>query len=342
MPMMNFFATTTRGLENTCSAELSLLTGVHVTGVDYRRIQFAADGNLANLLGLRTVDDVFVLMSEWDSVAPQRSALQEMGQWAKKLTWGASLALVRSIRPLPDKPSFSVTVNFVGKRNYTSDEVKPVVAEAIQSTGGYAYGGENETDLNLRIFIDHEVALVGLRLSAQAMHSRTYKQAHISGSLKPSVAAAMLFIADAWTGARVVDPFCGAGTIPIEACLMGCSGMGGDCSPEAIAASRQNGKAAGVPCEFMAMDARHMPLKSYAAEFLVTNMPWGRQIKVDSELAELYHSTCLEMQRVLAARGKLVVLTSAPELLHFPELVQQNQVEISLFGQNPIISVFTR
>jgi hypothetical protein len=56
-----------------------------------------------------------------------------------------------------------MTVNFVGKRNYSADEVKAVVADQIEHVTGWVYGAENETQLKLRVFIEHNDAVVGLR-----------------------------------------------------------------------------------------------------------------------------------------------------------------------------------
>lgn len=39
-------------------------------------------------------------------------------------------------------------------------------------------------------------------------------------------------------GDRVLDPFCGKGTVPLQACLMGRIGIGADISPEAVCASK--------------------------------------------------------------------------------------------------------
>jgi len=88
----------------------------------------------------------------------------------------------------------------------------------------------DEGQVNIRVFIEHATAFVGVRLGAALLHRRAYKQEHISGSLKPTVAAAMLEMAQVTLASWVPDPFCGAGAILIEASLR-CVPAWGEMSP---------------------------------------------------------------------------------------------------------------
>jgi 23S rRNA G2445 N2-methylase RlmL len=288
------------------------------------------------------VDDVFLSLGSWDEILPQRVALERIRLKCRELDLPPAAAIIAGIRALTPRPSFSVTVNFVGKRNYTSEEVKTAAAEEISQVTGWVYGSENESELNLRLFIEHDRAYVGLRLSAYPLHSRLYKQAHISGSLKPTVAAAMLQILEPWPAALTLDPFCGAGTIPIEAGLMGAQPLGFDRDPAALLAAKQNAQHAAVYGPLAQADACCLPLAAGAVDFTATNLPWGRQVQVDQLLAELYHRACGEIERVTASYGRVVLLTSQPELVAFQRLELRQQIEISLFGQIPSILLFAR
>jgi hypothetical protein len=57
--MPNIFALTTRGLEAISAAEIAAFPGVTLGETGYRRVSAASDA-LAPLLGLRTVDDVYL------------------------------------------------------------------------------------------------------------------------------------------------------------------------------------------------------------------------------------------------------------------------------------------
>ncbi len=335
--MIAVFAVTSRGLEEIGAEELRRAPGVQVTQAGYRRVCATCAGELGGLLRLRTVDDVFLSLAEWDGLVPQRGALAEITRRAARLKLAPAIAAAASVRPLSPAPAFSVTANFVGKRNYTADEIKQAVAAGVSARHGWAYAAEDQSELNLRVFIEHERAWVGLRLAGAALHRRPYKQDNLPGSLKPTVAAAMLFTAGLLPGAEVLDPFCGAGTILVEAALLGAEARGGDADPRALAAAQANAARAARPVALAAWDARRLPLDSRSASLVVTNLPWGRQVQVGEDLAGFYAQACAEIRRVLTSHGQVVALTNLPHLLDFGPRQKTAQVEISLFGQAPSI-----
>ena len=53
----------------------------------------------------------------------------------------------------------------------------------------------------------------------------------------------------------------------------------------------------------------------------------------------LYTQVLSEMQRVLAPKGRIVLLTNAPQRVNLEGVHCQEKIEISLFGQNPTIMV---
>jgi tRNA (guanine6-N2)-methyltransferase len=341
--MIPLFALTGRGLEQFGADELARLPGLRVQQVAYRRIRASYEGDPAALLDLKTVDDIFLELAAWQGLVPQRLALAHIQQLAAALPLKTALETIADFLPVlriknQSKISFSVTANFVGKRNYSSDEIKAAVAAGVTSGLPWRYLDENESQLNLRVFIEHDLAYVGLRLSGSPLHARSYKQAHISGSLKPSVAAAMLSLLDLQPGRRVLDPFCGAGTLPIEAALLGASALAGDRSPEALQAARANAAAARVPLGLCCWDGRSLPLPAGGLDCLAANLPWGRQVEVDAGLPDFYRAVCAEIERVLpAGTGQAVLLTSLPDLVRFERLSLVKSYEIGLFGQSPSI-----
>lgn len=63
---------------------------------------------------------------------------------------------------------------------------------------------------------------VSLDTSGALLHRRGYRQALAKAPLRETLAAGML-LAAGWDGsAPLIDPFCGSGTIPIEAALLAC------------------------------------------------------------------------------------------------------------------------
>lgn len=340
--METFFAIAARGLESVCAAEVSSFPGCRVLESGYRRVDFTVEGGTEGLLRLRTADDVFLRLAVWQDLPAWRTALDLMRAWSRDLDPERGARVVGHVRELPARPSFSVTVNFVGRRNYSADEVKTALGEALSARLGWRYGGEDETDLNLRVFIDHETAHLGLRLSARALHERAYKQVHRAGSLKPSVAAAMLRLLDPWPGALFLDPCCGAGTISIEAAVEGLCVVAGEIDASALDAACRNAHASGMTVRLLRLDARGLPLAASSVDFIASNLPWGRQVQADGTLRDLYGSVCAEIERVLHPAGKAALLTSLPDLVTFGRLRLDQSLEISLFGQNPHILIYSR
>jgi 23S rRNA G2445 N2-methylase RlmL len=246
-----------------------------------------------------------------------------------------------NVRLIPRTPAFSVTASFVGGRNYTMTEIKAAVAEGIaQRYPQWQYREDDaESALNVRIFIDHDRALVGLRVGERPLYRRAYKHDHLPGSLKPTVAAAMVRLAAVRPGSRLIDAFCGSGTVLAEAHLMGAAAWGGDISTEAVHSTEVNLTSVGRSRDSSGVvqwDARRLPLAAQTFDCAVSNLPWGRQIVVNDDLRTLYAAAFTEMRRVVKPGSPIVVLTSVPELLPG---TPNRMLEISLFGQTPVIAL---
>ncbi|MFL7792298.1 MAG: methyltransferase domain-containing protein [Anaerolineae bacterium] len=339
--MTRVFALTTRGLEAICADEMTALPGVTVEQIAYRRVAATCGTSLSTLLGLRTVDDVFLDIATWTGIVRQRGALDRLRELSAKIDFDEPATRCAEVRQIPRSPLFSITANFVGRRNYNTDEIKQACAESFAVASRWRYTPDDaEADLNVRVFIEHDTAFVGVRLAARPLHRRPYKRAHVPGSLKPPVAAAMLARAEVGPGMRLLDPCCGAGTILIEAAQIGAVARGGDYDPDAVSAAQINASAANATVDIQDWDARVLPLEGGVFERVVTNLPWGREVQVDAALEAFYNRVCVEMRRVLAPGGRIAVLTSLPQLVAFPDLQRDVELEISLFGQTPIVQIF--
>jgi tRNA (guanine6-N2)-methyltransferase len=330
----SFFALTTRGLEPIAVEEIAALPAVRIEQSGYRRVNFTA-ADITPLLTLRTVDDLFYRLAIWDKIGHVRAILDHLQTLSAGLNLAQAQAVIGSIRPLPAHPTFAISASFVGKRNYSTDEIKDRVGAGISQTyPKWHYSNDDgSADLNVRLFIDHQVAHVGLRVSKRPLHERPYKQQHQQGSLKPQVAAALALYSGVKAGNPVVDPFCGSGTILVEAALCGARVIGGDVDPAAVQAAQFNAQAAGIAdADLRVWDARRLPLPDASADHVISNLPWGKQITLEDS-AELYRTAYQEMRRVLRPGGTLLLLTTLPDLLPVPD----QQFEISVFGQNPTV-----
>lgn len=72
----------------------------------------------------------------------------------------------------------------------------------------------------VRVRVEGERALVSLDAGGELLHFRGWREAGLRAPLRENLAAALLFAAGWEPGEPLLDPFCGSGTIPIEAALL--------------------------------------------------------------------------------------------------------------------------
>ncbi len=117
MSSRTVFALTTRGLEHVSAQEMAEVPEVRVDNVGYRRVTAECLGSLEPMLGMRTVDDVFLALGTWTGIGHRREALSNIGCLAARLDLGTASDTIAEVRPIGDPPTFSVTANGVGRRN---------------------------------------------------------------------------------------------------------------------------------------------------------------------------------------------------------------------------------
>jgi len=336
--MSALFAITTRGLETIAGAELGRLAALGAVELGYRRVAFSSDAVLATWLAPRTVDDCFLHLATWNDVPHRREALEQCARLSSALDLGQAARQIRALRPVAQRPGFSLTVNFVGKRNYSGDELKAALGQALARRLSWTWQErDDDAQLNLRMFIEHQTAHLGVRIGLRPLHERSYKLVHVPGSLRPPVAAAMLECAGVSAGERLLDPCCGAGTILVEALHRGLRVLGGDQSETALDAAAANLAAAGADPALQRWDLTALPLADASVERVVTNLPWDRQVSVTSKLEDFHRRAMREIARVLTPGGSATVLTTHPQLVEIPGRTRTGCIEISLHGQTPVI-----
>src|SRR5262249_55228613 len=153
---------------------------------------------------------------------------------------------------------------------------------------------DENASVEIWLTVHGKTAVCGLRLSDRTMRHRKYKQEHIPASLRPTVAAALVRLAGARPGDRVLDPMCGAGTILAEQ-LAGLHGLrkgnvqvlGGDLDREALRDARANLRGfAEIPlCRW---DATRLPLADACIHRIIANPPFGKQLSSPAEVGRLY------------------------------------------------------
>src|ERR671937_1910335 len=278
-------ARTLRGIEWIARDEVRSRLGVDRIELGHRELRFTVPELVPELLELGTVDDVFEVLAEVDGVTRRRESLARL----------ASL-------DLPVATTFDVTASFLGKRNYNRFELEDAVAASVRATR-VARGGA----VSLRVHVVGEVATVAARIGRTPLHRRAYRVATVPGSVHPPLARALALLA----AEPFVDPFCGAGTIPIEGALAGLRTRGSDSDPAAIEAARLNAAAAEVDVPFEVADAATLG----ETDCIVTNPPWGKAVPA---------------ARVQLHARRLVLLTAEPTALDHVVLEQAVRVHGAL------------
>jgi len=94
-------------------------------------------------------------------------------------------------------------------------------------------------------------------------------------ALSPKLARCMVNLARAKPGVTLLDPFCGTGSILIEARLIGCRALGSDLKPEMVRGSLRNLKYVKIPrIDLLTADARQLPLSRVGC--VSTDPPYSR------------------------------------------------------------------
>ncbi len=79
---------------------------------------------------------------------------------------------------------------------------------------------ETGTNAEIHIFIINNIAHITLNSSGPALHKRGYRKTTGNAPIKETLAAAMVMFSDFEQTKKLIDPFCGSGTILIEAALL--------------------------------------------------------------------------------------------------------------------------
>jgi predicted RNA methylase len=135
------------------------------------------------------------------------------------------------------------------------------------------------------------------------------------GSLPPTIAAAMIFLARPTKTDTILDPVCGSGTLLAEALAVepAASARGRDLDLKAVATARKN--LTGTAAEIVQGDAREATgMAANTVSLLLANLPFGKQFGEVEETPDLYDAVLREQARLAAPKGwRGVLLAADPE-----------------------------
>jgi len=212
MTKIQLIATAPMGLEAIVARELKDL-GYTDLKVENGRVTFTgepADICRANLW-LRTSDRVLVKMGEFPA-----TTFDELFEGTKALEWPEWI---------PEDGEFPVEGRSL-KSQLTSVPacqkiVKKAVVEKMKEKYGTEWFPEDGGRYVIEVWLRDDVAMLTLDTTGPGLHKRGYRKLVTEAPLKETMSAAMVMLSR-WQPERpLYDPFCGSGTILIEAAMIG-------------------------------------------------------------------------------------------------------------------------
>ena len=98
--------------------------------------------------------------------------------------------------------------------------IKKAMVEKLKQTYRVSWFSEDGDSFPFRVFINKDNVTIGLDTTGESLHKRGYRKMVSKAPVAENLAAAMIMLTP-WHADRIlVDPFCGCGTIPIEAAMM--------------------------------------------------------------------------------------------------------------------------
>jgi putative N6-adenine-specific DNA methylase len=202
------------GLESVVRIELENL-GIRGARAADRRVFFegsARDIARSNL-GLRTADRVLIQLAEYPA-----SDFDALYEGVRAVPWrdllGAGGAVDVAARSVKSRLTATPSIQSV---------VKKAIVDALRGTRGREPSARMEETgprFDVEVVLHSDRASVCLDTTGPGLHKRGYRLAAGDAPLRENLAAALVLLSR-WESPRpFVDPFCGSGTIAIEAALV--------------------------------------------------------------------------------------------------------------------------
>ncbi|RMF31871.1 MAG: methyltransferase domain-containing protein [Candidatus Nitrosothermus koennekii] len=215
------------------------------------------------------------------------------------------------IEEMNNANTFRVTSNRIGEHDFTSIDIQRVAGQAIVDRYAKRVDLENY-DIDIICDVIGNRCIVGVKLTRESLHKR-YKHRFVHpAAIKAPLAYAMLRLASIKEGS-LLDPFCGGGTIVIEAASIydKLKIYASDINEEYIEGAKKNAEAAGVKerIEFRVCNAEKLDKYYTSIDAIVTNPPYGIRMGKKINLKELYKNFLIAASKVINKDGRLVIIT---------------------------------
>ena len=198
------------GLEGLCADELKRL-GMDSVRAENGRVLF--NGSISDMaranINLRTGERVLINVGNTSA-----NTFDELFEGVRAMPWENFI---------PGDGSFPVKGHSLGSKLHSIPDcqriVKKAVAEKMKSKYNVQWLKETGSKHQIQFAIMNDTAALYLDTTGTGLHKRGYRPAGNAAPLRETLAAAIVKLSR-YRGREIVcDPFCGSGTIPIEAAL---------------------------------------------------------------------------------------------------------------------------
>lgn len=212
MANFNLIATAAFGLEAIVAKELKTL-GFTDLVVENSKVMYTTDeaGIVKSNLWSRCADRIHIKIAEFDAIS-----FEELFAGVKAIDWP---------HYFPVDANFIVNAKSVKSGLFSLTDIQSITKKAIVEKMKETYKRDwfsesgSTFPLNVRILKDHVTIMMDT--SGVPLHKRGYRQNANEAPIKETMAAALIYVSG-WTPDKpFADPFCGSGTLPIEAALIG-------------------------------------------------------------------------------------------------------------------------
>ena len=331
---MRFRVSCNKGFEEPCARELETLGAANVNqGSGY--VTGSGPFELTYVLNRfgRTFDRVFIQMAE--------SALADGNVAEELLSRISSGALGRVSGVTLEADEFVTRL-----RPRWITQLSSLLPRAFGSRGGRVRLVRGKPDASLLLGVEGESAFLYADTTGDTLNFREYRKYNHPSGLRPTLAASLLLMARP-EGGVLYDPFCGGGTILIEAALMSAtrptherrsyryrnftdfdskvemdsrparpsitpfgSFVGSEINSVHLKGCKKNLKTAGdLPVSVALGDCTKTVLKE-RADVIVTNPPFGVRGSKLNRMKQLYGRFLDNLPNIMKEEGRVVVVTS--------------------------------
>lgn len=200
------------GLEAVLKKEIIDL-GYNILKVEDGKVIFEGDADAicrCNIF-LRTAERILIQMGRFKA-----TTFDELFEGTKALEWE---------KWIPADGKFWVTkATAVKSKIFSTTDIQRIVKKAMVERLKQKYHvewfEETGSQFPVRVSFFKDEVVIALDTSGEALHRRGYRQNTTKAPISETLAAALIMLTP-WNKDRIlVDPFCGSGTIPIEAAMM--------------------------------------------------------------------------------------------------------------------------